>query len=98
MSPYSRFYRRAEQPAPVRIKRAHTTAAIADKSAGKIGNVDAAVYPISKIQDTVAKGYVGGFLDEKGRMILMAYAAAPSAYSEKDYQEYFEGFHWNEAQ
>jgi len=36
MSPYSRFYRRAEQPAPVRIKRAHTTAAIADKSAGKI--------------------------------------------------------------
>ena len=71
---------------------------IGDKSAGKIGNVDAAVYPISKIQDTVAKGYVGGFLDEKGRMILMAYAAAPSAYSEKDYQEYFEGFHWNEAQ
>ena len=56
------------------------------------------MYPISKIQDTVAKGYVGGFLDEKGRMILMAYAAAPSAYSEKDYQEYFEGFHWNEAQ
>ena len=41
---------------------------IGDKSAGKIGNVDAAVYPISKIQDTVAKGYVGGFLDEKGRI------------------------------
>ncbi|MGI5906869.1 MAG: hypothetical protein ACOX85_11585, partial [Candidatus Pararuminococcus gallinarum] len=70
---------------------------IGDKSDGKIGNADAAVYPITKIQDTVAKGYVGGFLDEKGRMVLMAYAAVPSAYNEKDYREYFDGFTWKEA-